>query len=181
MTQSRDFKTIEKLKRENKELESLLESAEAELKAFLAQSQEESQQLQKVLQSVYPRIRERMEKVRNEMKNVEVQTDDDQKIVKNLDDLQECFNDVEIQVVELMKSKKRLEAECFKQKEVERKLEMEVEAGGIRIRMMQEEIDEALNLLNGVKDLDEFIDAQGRFDGLCGIPASGLMGVFNEE
>jgi Mg2+ and Co2+ transporter CorA len=47
---------ISKLKKENKNLQSLLESAEAEIKSIIRQSQEESKQLQKALQFIQPKI-----------------------------------------------------------------------------------------------------------------------------
>ena len=53
---------ITKLKKENKDLQSLLENAEQEMKAIVHQSQEESKQLHKVLQTVWPKVQNKLKR-----------------------------------------------------------------------------------------------------------------------
>ena len=174
------FKKIEKLQKENEELRNLLESAESELKAILAQSQEESRQLQKILQNVYPKIQNKLGKHKNESKSISIQTEDDQGLNQSLKKIEENLPQIENYVVELVKTQKILDEELAQAKENEENLIDEVENGGKIIFKLEEEVLKGLEDLKKLRDLNEIVETEIEFEDASGYPKSIIFDIFSD-
>lgn len=172
------FKKIEKLQKENEELRNLLESAESELKVILAQSQEESRQLQKILQNVYPKIQNKLEKSKSQCKSISIQTDDDPNLSKSFKKIEENLPEIENYVVELVKTQKMLEEELAQAKANEEKLIEEAENGGKIIFTLEEEVLKGLEDLKKLRELNEIVETEIQYEDACGYPKSIIFDMF---
>ncbi|OMJ87177.1 hypothetical protein SteCoe_11185 [Stentor coeruleus] len=157
---------ILKVKKENAKLQKLLENAENEMKTIVKQSHEESMQLKNFLQSVWPKLQNRgvakesTQKISAEKSSKLIQTENPDKLMENLQELEICLNALENAASSLLKTQSMLRYDLDNLKTKEEFVQNEVITNQQHIAVLEMEITEYKSRIAALQD-ESYILYQG--------------------
>ena len=181
---------ISKLKKENKNLQGLLESAENEMKSIVQKSQEESKQLQTVLQSDWPKLQNRLQKSNNcssastasvDRSYKSIQTDNATEWAEHLQELEYHLQCLERIASDLIKTQQSLDNELQTAKAKEDIILAEVSNNQQQILNLEIEISDYKKQLILMQDEFQVLYQHISYEELLGNPAPAIFLILNKE
>lgn len=172
---AKTLRKIQKVKKENKKLQELLECAENEMKSILAQSQEESKQLQKVFQAFWPRIQNRISSTDKPKASKGVQTENSENWAKHLKELESCLKDLESQALGLMNAQSELRNKIEEEKVNEKRIQKEMEDSQQVIVELESSLVETKKKILVVQEENHLVHVFLDYESLAGCPPSSII------
>lgn len=176
---------ISKLQKENKNLQILLESAESEMKSIVEKSQEESNQLQKVLQTVLPKLQHKIQNHSNsgastasvDRSSKGIQTENTAAWTEHLQDLQTSLKSLEKVAMELVRTQNLLQVELQEAQKKEELILHEVSENQQQILDLEIEIAEYKKQLLLMQDEFQILYQHIFYESQIGIPIPSIFAI----
>lgn len=166
---------IQKIKKENKKLQELLECAENEMKNILTQSQEESKQLQRVFQAFWPKIQNKISNSEKPKVSKAAQTENSEDWGKHLNELESCLKALESQATELIKTQNELRKKIEVEKANEQRISKEMENSQQIIIELESSVAETKKKISLIQEENHLIHVYLDYESLAGCPPSTII------